>query len=129
MKIEKAKFYRCKHCANLVGLIQNSGVNLVCCGEEMTELIPNTVDASAEKHVPVIITEGRKVIVEIGSVPHPMAEEHYIMWIYIKTAKGVQRKDLMPGDKPRAEFMLTEDDKLESAYEYCNLHGLWKADA
>ena len=123
------RFFICKHCGNMVGMIHSSGVPLVCCGEEMTELVPNTVDASAEKHVPVIKVDGQKVIVEIGSAPHPMVEEHYITWVYIKTAKGGQRKDLFPGDEPRAEFVLTDDDKLESAYEYCNLHGLWKADA
>lgn len=95
----------------------------------MTELIANTEDASAEKHVPVIKVDGQRVIVEIGSEPHPMIPEHYITWVYIKTAKGAQRKELSPGDEPRVEFVLTEDDKIESAYEYCNLHGLWKADA
>jgi len=126
MNREEQKFYICKQCGNIIGLINNSGVPLVCCGEEMTELVPNTTDAAVEKHVPVVRTEGQKVIVEIGSVEHPMTEKHYIMWIYIQTQKGGQRKNLTPSDKPFAEFMLTDDDKLEIVYEYCNLHGLWK---
>ena len=127
MKIKEKKFYICKHCGNLVGLINNAGVPLVCCGEEMMELIPNTKDAAVEKHIPVINVVGNKVIVEIGSAPHPMTEEHYISWVYIETKKGGQRKELLPGNKPYVEFALTEDDTLESAYAYCNLHGLWKA--
>lgn len=125
---EEQKFYICKKCGNIIGLINNAGVPLVCCGEEMTELVPNTVDAAKEKHVPVIKTEGRKVTIEIGSVEHPMTEQHYIMWVYIQTAKGGQRRILTPDDKPVATFYLAEDDKLEIAYEYCNLHGLWKAE-
>ncbi len=127
MKREEQKFYICKHCGNIIGLINNAGVPLVCCGEKMTELVPNTTDAATEKHVPVIKTEGSKVTVEIGSVAHPMTEQHHIAWVYIQTEKGGQRKELVPGEKPSAEFILTEDDKLESAYAYCNLHGLWKA--
>lgn len=127
MKIKEKKFYICKHCGNLVGLINNAGVPLVCCGEEMMELIPNTKDAAVEKHIPVINVVGNKVIIEIGSAPHPMTEEHYISWVYIETKKGGQRKELLPGNKPYVEFALTEDDTLESAYAYCNLHGLWKS--
>lgn len=127
MKREEQKFYICKHCGNIIGLINNAGVPLVCCGEEMTELIPNTADASAEKHVPVIAVEGSRVIVQIGSVPHPMTEQHYISWVYIQTEKGGQRKELQPDEKPYVEFLLTDDDRVESAYAYCNLHGLWKA--
>lgn len=128
MNREDQKFYICKQCGNIIGLINNSGVPLVCCGEEMTELVPNTTDASVEKHVPVIKTEGNRVIVEIGSAAHPMTPQHYIMWVYIQTGKGGQRKNLSPDDKPSVEFSLTDDDKLEVVYAYCNLHGLWKAD-
>jgi superoxide reductase len=127
MKREEERFYICKHCGNIVGLINNAGIPLICCGDEMDKLIPNTTDAATEKHVPVIAVDGNKVIVEIGSVPHPMTEQHYITWVYIQTEKGGQRKELLPGWKPYAEFALTDDDRLESAYAYCNLHGLWKA--
>ncbi len=124
MKKEQ-KFYICKKCGNIIGLINNAGVPLVCCGEEMTELVPNTVEAAVEKHVPVVKVEGTLVTVEIGSVPHPMTEEHHIGWVYIMTEKGGQRKSLAPGDKPYLEFSLTKDDKLLRVYAYCNLHGLW----
>lgn len=99
---------------------------MVCCGEEMTELVPNTTDASVEKHVPVISVEGNQVTIAIGSAEHPMTEQHYIEWVYIQTEKGLQRKILTPSDKPKATFILTEDDKLKAAFAYCNLHGLWK---
>jgi superoxide reductase len=94
----------------------------------MNELTANTVDASQEKHVPVIEQAGNIVKVKVGSVPHPMMPEHYIPWIYLKTDKGVQRKHLTPTDKPETEFVLSEGEKVVSAYEYCNLHSLWKKD-
>ena len=128
MTQENYKFYICKHCKNVIGFISNTGVPLICCGEKMSELIPNTTDAATEKHVPVITVSGNIVTVDIGSVPHPMAEEHFIEWVYIQTEKGGQRKTLLPGDKPLVTFSLTDDDKLEAAFAYCNLHGLWKAD-
>jgi superoxide reductase len=127
MTKEQQKFYICKHCANIIGLINNAGVPLVCCGEKMTELVPNTSDGAVEKHVPVVKVDGNLVTVEIGSVPHPMTEAHYISWVYIQTEKGGQRKNLAPNDKPSAVFALTDDDKLEMVFAYCNLHGLWKA--
>lgn len=127
MSRKEKKFYLCKHCGNLVGLINNAGVPLVCCGEEMTELIPNTTDAAVEKHVPVIKGDAKNVVVEIGSAPHPMIQEHFIEWVYIDTLKGGQRKELLPGDEPKVEFALTDDDKLLNVFAYCNLHGLWKA--
>jgi len=102
------------------------GGTLVCCGKEMKELVPNTVDAAVEKHVPVVEVEGNKVTVKIGSVTHPMTEEHYIQWIYLETKEGVQAKCLQPGEEPKAVFMLNEGNEAVSAYEYCNLHGLWK---
>lgn len=125
---EQQKFYICKHCGNIVGFIHSSGVPVVCCGEKMSELVPNTTDASTEKHVPVIKIDGNKVRIEIGSAPHPMLEEHYISWVYLQTEKGGQRKSLSPGDAPAVEFSFTEDDKLVAAFAYCNLHGLWKAE-
>lgn len=128
MSVEKPVFYICKLCGNLVGFIHSSGAPLVCCGEEMTQLKPNTVDASREKHVPVIKTEGSLVTVDIGSVPHPMTPEHHIAWVYVLTRKGGQRKTLAPGEKPSVTFALTGDDKLLAAYAYCNLHGLWLAE-
>ena len=123
----ETRFFICKHCGNLIGLILSSGVPIICCGEEMSELVPNTVDASHEKHVPVVAVDGDKVIVKIGSVPHPMAEEHYIMWVYLQTGKGGQRKCLKPGDAPEAEFLIV-NDKPVAVYAYCNIHGLWSTE-
>lgn len=125
----KIKFFICRTCGNLVSLVNEGGGTLVCCGNEMEELVPNTVDAATEKHVPVIEVEGNKVTVKVGSVAHPMKEEHYIQWIYLETNEGVQRKCLKPGDEPKAVFALNDGDKVVSAYEYCNLHGLWKKEA
>lgn len=119
-------FYICKHCGNLVGMIHRSGVPMICCGEEMTKLVPGSVDASLEKHVPVAKIEGDTLTVDIGSVPHPMLEEHYIQWAYVQTETGGQRRCLKPGDKPQAVFALG-GDKPVAVYEYCNLHGLWMA--
>lgn len=121
------KFFRCKHCGNLIGMIHDSGAPLTCCGEEMQELVANTTDAATEKHVPIVTVDGDTVHVAVGSVEHPMTEAHYIQWIYLKTEKGGQRKCLTPSDKPYASFKLV-DDKPVAAYEYCNLHGLWAAE-
>ena len=121
------KFFVCKHCGNMIGLLHDAGVPMMCCGEKMVELVPNTTDAAQEKHVPVATVEGNKVVVNIGSVDHPMAAEHWIQWVYLETDKGGHRKVLNPGEKPHVVFALTEDEKPVAAYEYCNLHGLWVA--
>ena len=123
------KFYVCKHCGNITAYAKNKGVPVMCCGEKMSELVPGSVDAATEKHVPVISVEGNKVTVTVGEVEHPMAEEHFIEWIALETQEGNQRKELKPGSKPQAVFMLAETDKAVAAYAYCNLHGLWKAEA
>ncbi len=120
------RFFICEHCGNMIAVVKDSGVPISCCGEKMKELIPGTTDAAKEKHVPSISINGNKVTVTVGEVEHPMTQEHYIEWISIATNKGNQRKVLKPGEKPVAEFMLLDGEKLESAYAYCNLHGLWK---
>lgn len=121
------KFFICEHCGNLVGVIHDAGVPMMCCGQKMTQLIPGTVEASVEKHLPVVTVDGDKVKVEVGSVAHPMAEEHSILWVYLQTDKGGQRKNLKVGEAPVAEFSLL-DEKPVAAYAYCNLHGLWKTE-
>ena len=123
--MSEQKFYICRHCGNLVELIQAGGGQLVCCGEPMEELKPNTVDASQEKHVPVVTVEGDAVKVAIGAAAHPMTEEHFIQWIFLQTEGGGQHHALKPGDAPEATFCLN-GDKAVAAYAYCNLHGLWK---
>ena len=119
-------FYRCRHCGNIICHLNDSGVRCRCCGEEMEALVPNTTDAAGEKHVPVIRTEGRTVTVTVGSVEHPMLEAHYIQWIVLETSQGSQYKGLKPGDPPAAVFAMSEGETVISAYEYCNLHGLWQ---
>jgi superoxide reductase len=121
------KFFICEHCGNLVGVINDAGVPMMCCGQKMTQLIPGTVEASVEKHLPVVTVDGDKVKVEIGSVAHPMAEEHSILWVYLQTNNGGQRKNLAVGEAPVAEFSLL-NEKPVAVYAYCNLHGLWKTE-
>ena len=120
------KFYVCEHCGNIIEFVKESGVPVMCCGQKMTELVPGTSDGAYEKHVPVVTIDGDKVIVEVGSVEHPMVEVHYIQWIAIETTRGSQRVKLQYTDKPIAEFKLADGEKFVAAYEYCNLHGLWK---
>ena len=122
-----SKFYVCSRCGNLVGMINESGVPLMCCGQKMDELVPNTVEASGEKHIPAVKLGDGVVEVNVGSVDHPMAPEHFIEWVYVQTEKGGQRKALKPGDAPHVTFALG-DDKAVAVYAYCNLHGLWKVD-
>ena len=121
------KFYRCKHCGQIIAIVKKTGAKIVCCGEEMEEIIPGSVDASLEKHVPVYEVKGNEVIVKIGSVDHPMIPEHYIEWVAIQTNNGNQRKILKPNEAPVVKFALGEGDKVEAVYAYCNLHGLWRA--
>ena len=119
------KFFKCRHCGNVVTKVVDSGVPVVCCGEKMEELIPNTVDASGEKHIPVVTRiDDCSIKVEVGSVAHPMLpEEHHIVFIYVETENGGIRIDLT--DKPEA-VICTCTSKPIAVYEYCNLHGLWK---
>ena len=119
------KFLICEHCGNLVGVIHDAGVPMMCCGQKMKQLIPGEVEAAGEKHVPVIKVNGNKVTVEIGEVAHPMTEPHLIKWVYLQTLKGGMRKTLGPVDAPVVEFELVDDEPI-AAYAYCNLHGLWK---
>ena len=119
------KFLRCEHCGNMVGVLNDSGVPMICCGEPMKELVPNTTDAANEKHVPVVTVEGDILKAVVGSVEHPMEEAHYIQFIFVETDKGGHRRALKPGEKPEAEFNL-HGEKPVAVYEYCNLHGLWK---
>lgn len=120
------KFYVCKTCGNIVTKVKDSSVPVVCCGKVMEELIPGTVEASAEKHIPVFTRDGNKVFVMVGAVEHPMAVEHFIEWIAIETDAGVQIKYLAPGEKPAASFAMGSQETLRAVYAYCNLHGLWK---
>lgn len=119
------KFYKCKTCGKLVAMIKESGCGTICCGSDMVELKAGSTDAAVEKHVPVVTVSGAKVDVVVGSVAHPMAEEHYIEWIALETNQGFQIKNLKPGQEPKAAFALAEGETVVKAYAYCNLHGLW----
>lgn len=121
------KFYRCKHCGQIVAVVKGTGVPIKCCGENMEELVPGSVDASVEKHVPVYEVKDGKVYVTVGSTAHPMMDEHYIEWVAIRTRTGNQRKSLQPGTEPKVCFSICEGDEVLAVYAYCNLHGLWKA--
>ena len=121
------KFYICEHCGHLVGMIHDAGVPMMCCGKKMTKLEAGVVEASHEKHIPVIKVEGDLVRVEIGAVEHPMVEEHSILWVYLQTDRGGQRKCLEVGKPPVVSFALAGEKPI-AVYAYCNLHGLWKAD-
>ena len=121
------KIYRCDHCGNIITFLHATGVPVMCCGQKMTELVPGTVDAAQEKHVPVVEQNGSSVLVKVGAVAHPMLPEHFIQWIILETNQGCQVKYLQPGQAPEAVFALAEGAKVAAAYEYCNLHGLWKA--
>ena len=121
------KFYKCKHCGKIIAIVQETAVPTICCGEPMTQLVPGSVDASVEKHVPVVSRNGNTVTVTVGSAEHPMTTDHYIQWISLQTKHGNQRKVLKPSDKPVATFALLDGDEIEAVYAYCNLHGLWKA--
>ena len=119
------KFYKCNHCGNIAIKVVDSGVPLVCCGEKMEELVPGSVDAALEKHVPVATVEGNVVNVQVGEVEHPMTEAHLIQTIVLVTDAGYQVAQLTADDKPVAQFVLPEGVKPLKVYEYCNLHGLW----
>lgn len=119
-------FYRCKHCGNIIVKLEDSKVPVVCCGEKMELIKANTKDASLEKHVPVVEVNGEEITVKVGSVAHPMTEEHYITFIVIKTKNGFSVRHLEPSDEPIAIFKTNKE--VEEVYEYCNIHGLWKTE-
>ena len=121
------KFLKCEHCGKIIAIVKESGVPVICCGEQMKQIIPGEVEASKEKHIPVYKIEGNKVIVTVGEVERPMQEEHHIEWVSIQTKFGNQRKALKPNTKPEVCFAICEGDEIDVVYAYCNLHGLWKA--
>lgn len=124
----KVKFYRCAHCCNIIHKIYDAGVPVVCCGQKMEELVPNVVEASGEKHLPVASVQDGVLRVNVGSVEHPMASEHFIEWVFVELENGCLLKELKPDSAPRVEFQLGENDKPVAVYAYCNLHGLWMSE-
>ena len=123
--MKNAKFYICPHCGNIVEMVNDAGPKPFCCGQKMNELVPGSVDASAEKHVPAVKVSEGQVEVNVGSVNHPMEAAHWIEWVQLESDKGSYRKQLEPGEAPNALFLLNEESPL-AVYAYCNLHGLWK---
>ena len=122
------KIVRCSKCGNVAFLLKESGVPMMCCGEKMKELDPLTRDGAVEKHVPVYQVNGNVVDVVVGSVVHPMEENHYIEWIIVETNLNTHIRKLTPGVEPKASFALTNGESVVSVYEYCNLHGFWKSE-
>ena len=121
-------FYRCEKCGNLVYVVQKGTCVPQCCGEPMKKLEAGSVDAATEKHVPVVTREGGAIKVQVGEVEHPMLDAHYIQWIALVAGDRVEIHYLHPGQKPATEFACDGSDNV-TVYEYCNLHGLWKAEA
>lgn len=123
----KLRFFKCMHCQNVVVKLLDKNVPIFCCGEQMVEIFANTVEASTEKHLPVVNINNGFVEVKVGSVSHPMEKEHYINFIVVETEKGYTIKTLLPDQLPEAKIYVGED-KVLAVYEYCNLHGLWKVE-
>lgn len=117
--------YKCNLCGNIVEILHPGAGALVCCNEKMALMVQNTVDASKEKHVPVIEIGANSITVKVGSVAHPMEAAHYIEWIELVADGKVYRQQLQPGQAPEATFPVIA--KQVTAREYCNLHGLWAA--
>jgi superoxide reductase len=121
---EKLEVYKCEKCGNMVEVIHGGPGELVCCGEPMKLYKENTVDAAKEKHVPVIEKADGGLKVKVGSVAHPMEENHYIEWVEVLVGDKAYRQFLNPGESPEATFDLPAEGVV--AREYCNLHGVWR---
>jgi superoxide reductase len=124
----EATFFRCDKCGNLVYLVEKGTCVPQCCGEPMRKLVAGSTDAATEKHVPVVTRADGKIKVQVGEVEHPMLDAHFIQWIALVSGDRTEIHYLHPGDKPVTEFARDGADDV-TIYEYCNLHGLWKAEA
>lgn len=125
----EVEFRRCKHCGNFVSMVEISGIEIICCGEPMEILEAGISDGAHEKHVPEVNVKDNKVEIRVGSTLHPMSEAHHITFVGLETNLGFKRSYLEIGKDPIAHFALLEGEKVVAAYEYCNLHGLWKFNA
>lgn len=121
-------FYQCNICGKFIGLMSDTIVPTVCCGQTMNKVVPNTTDGAVEKHLPVYEIDGNKVYVRVGIMPHPMTEVHHISWIGLRTTHGFQFKELEPDTEPEVKFSLCKKERVEAVYAFCNLHGLWCAE-
>src|SRR5512137_1809703 len=122
---KKRELYYCKQCGNVIEVAFAGSTPLICCGEEMTLLVAKSGEEGKEKHRPVVVASRTGIVVKVGSIDHPMTDQHYIAFIEVLTAGAVCRAELNPGDKPQAEFRIKEADIVE-VRAYCNVHGLWK---
>ncbi len=122
----KKKFLRCPICGNLVEVINDSNVRVMCCGKPMEELVANTTDGATEKHVPVVEINNELVTITVGETLHPMTEEHYIMWIHVFTNLKEYHFNLNPSNNPQVKFNKDINEEIIEVNAYCNLHGLWK---
>lgn len=120
------KVFKCAHCGNMIEYVKDNGVKVVCCGEPMQEITPNSTDAAVEKHVPVVTKKCNTLTITVSSVEHPMTEEHYIEWVKVKTNLGEYHKALAPNTPPIVSFNLQKGETVELVLAYCNLHGLWR---
>ena len=120
------RFYKCNHCGNIIEMVKDVCACVTCCGEKMSEIVPGTVEAAHEKHIPVVTINGNVVEVNVGEVNHPMIDAHYIEWVVLETNEGIYRKHLNPGAEPHVNFAIKDGENVVAAYAYCNLHGLWK---
>ena len=120
---KKLQVYKCEVCGNIVEVLHEGAGELVCCGQPMKLLEEQTEEQGKEKHVPVVEKTDTGIKVKVGSVPHPMEEKHFIEWVAVHTDHGIFRKFLKPGEKPEADFEISED--VQKSREYCNVHGLW----
>ena len=125
--MKRATFYKCAKCGNIAIKVVDGGGTMSCCGEPMQVLEANTTDAAKDKHVPSVSVENGILYAQVGSVAHPMEEDHYIEWIYVVTEQGVFARCLKPGEAPEATIDLQGQTPI-SVFEYCNKHGLWKTD-
>jgi superoxide reductase len=123
---ESFAVYKCQSCGNIVEVLHAGGGELVCCGQPMQLLVENTVDASREKHLPVLKRNGAALDAEVGAVPHPMEDKHYIEWIEVISGGRICRQHLHPGEAPHALFAEVQAPAV--VREFCNLHGLWRTE-
>ena len=120
---KRLEVYKCEICGNIVEVLQEGEGQLVCCGQPMTPLKPKIEDQGKEKHVPVINESPGHLTIKVGSISHPMEDNHYIKWIEVITDEGVEKKFLKPGQPPEAPFEIK--GKIVEVRDYCNIHGLW----
>ena len=121
------KIMKCEHCGNVVSFIDDKNVPIMCCGAKMVEVVPNSVEAATEKHIPVITKKCKKVTVSVGSVEHPMLDVHHIEWITLVTTSGTATRYLEKDAAPMAVFTLADGEQVVEAIAYCNLHGFWSS--